>query len=139
MRSLIPHNPLHTGANVNLLMLLKIKVVTRVLSGCSHKMLSSQTQGVQLHADLMDMSSHSRHIDNVKFLLTVVDAFSRLAWVKLLQSKRGEEVRDKLKRVIDNNNYRCTFRLTRVLSFVILMCSVYLRKKGWIGFPLRMK
>ena len=38
MRSLIPHNPLHTAANVDLLMLLKIKVVTRVLSGCSHKM-----------------------------------------------------------------------------------------------------
>ena len=62
--------------------------------------------GVQLQADLMDVSSHSHHNDNVKFLLTVVDVFSRLAWVEPLQSKRGEEVRNKLKRVIDNNNYR---------------------------------
>ena len=63
-------------------------------------------QGVQLQADLMDLSSYSSHNDKVKFLLTVVDVFSRLAWVKPLQSKQGEEVLDKFKRVIDNNNYR---------------------------------
>ena len=62
--------------------------------------------GVQLLADLMDVSSHSRHNDNLKFLLTVVDVFSRLAWVEPLQSKRGGEGREKLKKVIDNKNYR---------------------------------
>ena len=40
--------------------------------------------GVQLQAGLMDVSSHSCHNDNVKFILTVVDVFSRLAWVELL-------------------------------------------------------
>ena len=82
------------------------------------------TPGVQLQADLMDVSSHSRHNDNVKFLLTVVDVFSRLAWVEPLQSKRGGEVRDKLKRVIDNNNYRY-LQTDKGTEFRILICSVY--------------
>ena len=68
----------------------------------------------------MDVSSHSCHNDNVKFFLTAVYVFSRLAWFEPLQSKQGEEVQNKLKRVTDNSNYRY-LKTDRVLSFGILM------------------
>ena len=54
----------------------------------------------------MDVSSNSRPHDGVKFLLTAVEVFSKLAWVEPLRSKCGEEVRGKLKKVIEDSNYR---------------------------------
>ena len=56
--------------------------------------------------DLMDVSFYLRHSDNVQLILTVVDVFFRLKWVKPLQPKHGEKVRDKLKNVVENNNYQ---------------------------------
>ena len=47
---------------------------------------------VQLQADLVDVGGHAKQNRGVTFLLTVVDAFSRRAWVAPLTSKRGEGV-----------------------------------------------
>ncbi len=48
--------------------------------------------GVQLQADLVDVGAHASANGNVKFLLTIVDVFSRRAWVEPLHSKRGADV-----------------------------------------------
>ena len=56
--------------------------------------------GVQLQADLMDVSSHARGNDGVRFLLTVVDAFSRKAWVTPLRGKGAEGVASALDRIL---------------------------------------
>ena len=53
--------------------------------------------GEQLQADLMDVSSHSMANDGVKFLLTVIDVFSKKAWAIPIKRKTGEAVSEALK------------------------------------------
>lgn len=48
----------------------------------------------------------ARAIINCRVPLTVIGVLFKLAWVEPLQSKRGEEVCDKLRKVIDGNRYR---------------------------------
>lgn len=55
---------------------------------------------IQAQADLVDVSSHSKKNRGIKFLLTIVDAFSRHAWVEPLPSKRGIEVAKALEKAI---------------------------------------
>ena len=46
--------------------------------------------GVQVQADLMDVSSHAKHNDGIRFLLTIVDAFS-LFIVGSTSAKQGRQ------------------------------------------------
>ena len=46
----------------------------------------------QWQADLADVSLLKKENKGYVFLLTVIDLFSRYAWVRPLKSKRGEEV-----------------------------------------------
>ena len=48
--------------------------------------------GQQLQADLIDVHRHSSENDGIKFLLTVIDVFSKKAWVAPLKNKSGLEV-----------------------------------------------
>lgn len=43
-------------------------------------------------ADLLDVSKHTKENNNVKYLLTVIDVFSKYAFVRPLTSKAGEGV-----------------------------------------------
>jgi hypothetical protein len=81
--------------------------------------------GVQLQADLMDVSSHAERNDGVKFLLTVVDVFSRLAWAVPLRDKSGREVSDALRQTFAGSGYKklqtdkgTEFRNARVREFL---------------------
>ncbi len=47
---------------------------------------------VQFQADLVDMSAYSKENDNINFLLTCIDVFSKYAWARLLKNKTGLEV-----------------------------------------------
>ena len=46
----------------------------------------------QFQADLVDMSSYSKENDNVKYMLTCIDVFSKYAWIRVLKTKTGTEV-----------------------------------------------
>ena len=46
----------------------------------------------QFQADLCDMTSLSKHNDNMKFLLTVIDVFTKKAFVRALKNKTALEV-----------------------------------------------
>ena len=48
----------------------------------------------QWQADLVDMQKFEKSNKGIRYILTVIDIFSRYAWAKPLKSKRGEEVRD---------------------------------------------
>ena len=48
--------------------------------------------GEQWQADLVDVSRLSKENDGYKFLLTIIDVFSRKAWVVPLKSKKGVEI-----------------------------------------------
>lgn len=53
-----------------------------VVSGINH----------QWQADLVDMQMHSRHNDGYKYILMVIDCFSRKAWARALKNKTGKAV-----------------------------------------------
>ena len=46
----------------------------------------------QWQADLVDVSSLSKHNDGVNFLLTVIDVFSHKANVRALKTKKSSDV-----------------------------------------------
>lgn len=50
----------------------------------------------QLDIDLADMQSLLKYNDNVKYLLVVIDVFTRYAWVEPLKNKTANEVERKL-------------------------------------------
>jgi hypothetical protein len=60
---------------------------------------------VQLQADLLDVGENARTNDGVKYLLTVVDAFSKKAWAKPLINKTGPEVARALREVVASSGY----------------------------------
>ena len=59
--------------------------------------------GVQLQADLLDVSNLASANDGVKFLLTIVDAFSRKGWARPLRSKSGRVVATSLAAFLRSN------------------------------------
>ena len=46
----------------------------------------------QFQADLVDMTMYSKENDNVKYLMTCIDVFSKYAWIRVLKTKTGAEV-----------------------------------------------
>ena len=47
---------------------------------------------IQFQADLLDVQSHSKDNDGFRFLLTVIDVYSKKAWVIPIKNKSGSEV-----------------------------------------------
>ena len=55
-----------------------------------------------IQGDLCDLSNIKETNDNVTFLLVLIDSFSRKAWVKPLKSKKGAEVLEAFKELIQD-------------------------------------
>ncbi|WP_375666065.1 DDE-type integrase/transposase/recombinase, partial [Bartonella sp. CL41QHWL] len=51
----------------------------------------------QWQADLVDMQKFESKNKGFRFILTVIDLFSRFSWALAVKSKRGEEIRDAFK------------------------------------------
>ena len=51
-------------------------------------------------ADLVDLTSLARQNDGYKFILTVIDVFSRFSWVRPLKSKTGQSLREAFASII---------------------------------------
>jgi len=49
--------------------------------------------------DLVDMQAFSKYNNGVKYLLTVIDVFSKYGWMKPLKSKSGLEVANALEKI----------------------------------------
>ena len=50
-------------------------------------------------ADLVDMQAFSKDNDGVRYLLTVIDVFSKYGWMLPLKTKTGVEVANALKEI----------------------------------------
>ena len=46
----------------------------------------------QFQADLVDMSAYAKENDNIKFIITIIDVFSKYAWTRVLRNKSACEV-----------------------------------------------
>ena len=51
----------------------------------------------QWQADLVDMQTFEKENKGYRYILTVIDIFSRYAWALPIKSKRREDVRDAFK------------------------------------------
>ena len=56
--------------------------------------------------DLCDMRSISKENDGVQHILTIIDVFSKFAWIKLLKNKEGTTVLNALKSILENRKPR---------------------------------
>src|SRR5208282_6091673 len=56
----------------------------------------------QIQTDLIDMSSLAPNNDNVKFLLAVIDCFSKKAWIEPMENKNAITTLRVLQKVINN-------------------------------------
>ena len=54
-------------------------------------------------ADLVDMSSYSRSNSGYKYLLTVIDVFSKYGWIVPLKTKTGKEVATAFQELFTDN------------------------------------
>ncbi len=57
----------------------------------------------QFQADLVDMSAYSKENDDIKFLLTCIDVFSKYAWARPLKNKTGKEVTKAFESILGEN------------------------------------
>ena len=58
----------------------------------------------QWQMDLMDMKSLGQYNSRIRYLLVVIDVYSRFVWVKKLRNKNAVHVFDKFKEIIDQEN-----------------------------------
>ena len=54
--------------------------------------------------DLLQIDMYSKHNNNYKFLLIVIDCFSKFVWCKPLKTKSAQEVTDAFESVLKENN-----------------------------------
>ena len=55
-------------------------------------------------ADLVDMTAFRKYNDEIKFLLTVIDLFSRYAWVVPLESKKGVDIQSAFRSIVKTSS-----------------------------------
>ena len=51
-------------------------------------------------ADLIDMQAFSKDNNGIKYLLTVIDIFSKVVWIVPLKQKTGQEVSNAFSRIL---------------------------------------
>ena len=51
-------------------------------------------------ADLIDMQAFSKNNNGIKYLLTVIDIFSKFVWIIPLKQKTGQEVANTFSRIL---------------------------------------
>ncbi|XP_068991481.1 uncharacterized protein [Neodiprion pinetum] len=56
-------------------------------------------------ADLVDMTAYSSHNKGYKYLLTIIDIFSKYAWAVPIKSKSGKDVTAAMKSVLTQSRY----------------------------------
>ena len=70
-------------------------------------------------ADLVDMQSFSRSNKGFKYILMIIDVFSKYGWAIPLKKKTGPEVMKAFRYLCENNHHRKNYGHTRVKNFTI--------------------
>ena len=89
--------------------------------------------GEQLQTDLIDVQKFKKANDGVSYLLTAIDVFSKRAWVIPLQSKSGENVREALKKILEDNRFR-TIQSDKGKEYLNRLVQTLLRELGITHF-----
>ncbi|KAI8480635.1 hypothetical protein Bbelb_416470 [Branchiostoma belcheri] len=85
----------------------------------------------QFQADLVDMSSLSRHNDGYRYLLTCIDIFSKYAWVVPIKDKKGTTLVEAFQTILakDGRKPRC-LQTDQGTEFLNRHFQTLLKKEG---------
>lgn len=73
----------------------------------------------QFQMDLVDIQELAPFNDNIRYILSVIDTFTRFAWVRLLKDKKGETVLDAFKSILQSaSDYPITMVTDRGTEFI---------------------
>ncbi|XP_071129909.1 uncharacterized protein [Mytilus edulis] len=84
----------------------------------------------QFDMDLMDVNSISKSNKDIKFLLVLIDIFSRFLWIEPLKNKTGKEVVAGLKRIFHKGRKCRKLRSDKGTEFVNHIVKSYLKKEN---------
>ena len=84
----------------------------------------------QWSADLMDMSKFSRQNNGIKFLLVIIDTFSKYLWVLPLKNKTGATVAEAFQKVLDEGRMPKRLRTDKGQEFRANIVKTLLASKG---------
>ena len=72
-------------------------------------------------ADLADMQLISRYNNEIRFLLCVIDVFSKYAWVVLLKDKKGVSIVAAFQSILKQIEKQIKYGWTKALNFKMLL------------------
>jgi transposase InsO family protein len=81
--------------------------------------------------DLADLSSFSKYNDKFKYLLNVMDIFSRFAWSVTLKDKTASSITAALKSLFQNRK-PVSIQSDKGTEFVNTAVQRFLKQQGWI-------
>ena len=55
-------------------------------------------------ADLVDMQQNRKHNNGIRYLLNVIDVFSKYAWSVPIKDKTGKSISEAFQHIIDSSN-----------------------------------
>ncbi|XP_062587276.1 uncharacterized protein LOC134248897 [Saccostrea cucullata] len=89
-------------------------------------------QGIdyQWEADLADVQNLSEYNDGIKFLLVIVDVFSRMLWVRPLKDRKAKTVIDAFKDVFRGPRHPKAIRTDKGSEFYNRYLQQYLKEQG---------
>ena len=75
-----------------------------------------------LGADLADMQLISKFNKGLRFLLSVIDIFSKYAWVVPLKDKKGVSIVNAFQKILDDSDRKPTkYGLIKAVNFTIIL------------------
>ena len=84
----------------------------------------------QWQANLSDVSSLAQHNDGYKFLLCVIDVFSKYAWVWPLKNKTGDSLMEAFGRIFSLRRRPQRLQTDKGTEFLNRKVQAYLKKRG---------
>ncbi|GLV33187.1 hypothetical protein CBL_10534 [Carabus blaptoides fortunei] len=81
-------------------------------------------------ADFNDMRSLSQYNDGYKYILCVIDVFSKHAWAFPLYTKQGREIVDAFSKIFDNNREPLHLQTDKGTEFTATIVQKYLNENN---------
>ena len=91
----------------------------------------------QWDGDLMDLSSLAKYNKNYKFILLLIDIFSRFVWAVPLKSKHASEIIKAFKKVFSKGRKPTSLRTDKGGEFVAKSVQTFLKKQNINAFTTK--
>lgn len=84
----------------------------------------------QYQLDLLDVSPYAKQNGGMRFLLTVIDVFSKYAWVRAIRNKTGESVKNAFDSILKEGRQPLAVQTDKGKEFTNNTFQTYLKAKG---------